>query len=98
MSCIVEANKHRQDEKHTCPTCKQAFVGALQMAVAEAQVHTTHLDRKFDPVAVSGLANALNEKGSYQEALKLFQKVLKFEQRQLGPDHPDIAKTKVCLN
>ena len=93
MSCIVEANKHRQDEKHSCPTCKQAFVGALQMAVAEAQVHTTRLDRNFDPAAVSCLASALKEKGSYQEALELFQKVLKFQQRQLGPDHPHVART-----
>ena len=93
MACIVEANKHRQDAHHTCPTCKQAFIGALQMAVAEARVHTTRLDRNFEPVAVNELANALCEKGSYPQALGLYQKVLEFQQQHFGLDHPDVAKT-----
>ena len=98
MSCIVEANKRRQaayslDEQHTCPTCKQEFVGALQMAAAKARVHTTRLDRNFDPVAVSNLANALVGKGNYPQALELHQKVLEFQLRQLGPNHPNVAVT-----
>ena len=36
VSCIVEANRHHQDKHHACPTCKQQFVGTLQMAAAEA--------------------------------------------------------------
>ena len=94
VSCIVEANKHRQGAHHTCPTCKQKFVGALQMAVAEARVHTTRLNRNFDPAAVSGLAGALTDKASYPQALELYQKVLVFLQRQHGPVHPDVAATQ----
>ena len=93
VSCVVEANRHRKDGHGTCPTCKQRFVGALQMAAAEARVHTTCLDRNFDPAAVGDLAVALAQKGSDAEALGLFRKVLEFQQRQLGRDHPDIAGT-----
>ena len=93
VPCIVEANEHRQGEYHTCPTCKQPFVGALQMAIAEARVHTTHLDRNFNPAAVGMLAKALSDKGSYMEALVLFQKVLKFRQQRHGSDHLDVANT-----
>ena len=93
MSCIVEASKHRHDEQHTCPTCKQAFGGALQMAVAEAQVRTTRLDRNFDPAAVGNLAIALQDKGSYPQALELYRKVLKFLQQKHGPKHPNLATT-----
>ena len=67
------------------------------MAVAEARVHTTHLDRNFNPTAVSDLAQALCEKGSYPEALGLYQKVLEFRQRQFGLDHLEPAKTKVNI-
>ena len=63
------------------------------MAVAEARVHTTRLDRNFDPAAVTDLANALDEKGNYPQALDLHQKVLEFLQRQLGCDHPSVAAT-----
>ena len=89
----MEANKHRQDEHHACPTCKQCFVGALQMAAAEARVRTTRLDRNFDPAAVTELAIALTEKGSYAEALGLHQKVLAFHQRHVDRDHLDVANT-----
>ena len=66
------------DQHHACPTCKQRFIGALQMAAAEAQVHTTCFDRNFHPAAVADLANTLTDKGSYAEALELHQKVLEF--------------------
>ena len=77
----------------------QPFVGALQMAVAEARVHTTRLDQNFDPAAANMLANALSDKRSYTEALVLYQKVLKFTQQRVGPDHCcpdhlDVAKTQ----
>ena len=39
------------------------------------------------------LAKALSDKGSYTEALVLFQKVLKFRQQRHGSDHPDVANT-----
>ena len=68
VSCIVKATQTRQYEHHTCPTCKQPFVGALQMAVAKARVHTTDLDQNFDPAACTNLANALTAKGSYAQA------------------------------
>ena len=97
VSCVVEANRHRKDDHDTCPTCKQGFVGALQMAAAEARVHTTCLDRNFDPAAVEDLAVAFAEKGSYAEALGLFRKVLEFQQRYLGRDHLEPAKTKVNI-
>ena len=63
------------------------------MAAAEARVHTTRLDRNFDPAAVRDLAVALAQKGNYSEALGLFRKVLKFQQRHLGHDHPHVADT-----
>ena len=64
------------------------------MAVAKARVHTTRLDRKFDPAAVSNLASALFDKGSYAEALDSYRKVLEFQQRRLGRDHLDTARTQ----
>ena len=68
------------------------------MAAAKARVRTTRLDRNFDPAAVSNLAKALAEKGSYAQALDLCQKVLKFQQQQLGCDHPHTADTyNKCL-
>ena len=94
MPCIVEANKHRQDEHHACPTCKQQFVGALQMAAAKARVRTTRLDWNFDPIAVTNLANALTEKGNYAQALDTYQKVLEMQQRKLGHNHPHVARTQ----
>ena len=97
MSCIVEANKYRQEKKDACPTCKQAFVGALRMAVAKARVHTTRLDRNFDPEAVSSLAKALYEEGNYPQALDLHQKVFEFQQQQLGISLPDVAATYINI-
>ena len=89
----MEANKHRQDAHDTCPTCKQPFVGALQMAAAKARVRTTRMDRNFDAAAVTNLANALFQKGRYEEALDLFRKVLEFAQQHLGCDHRLVAPT-----
>ena len=65
------------------------------MAAAEARVRTTRLDRNFDPIAVSNLANALTENGNYAQALDMYQKVLEILQRKLGCDHPLVAATKV---
>ena len=56
-------------------------------------MHTTRLDRNFDPVAVTNLANALRNKGSYAEALDLFQKLLEYGHRHLSRNHLDVAKT-----
>ena len=66
------------------------------MAAAKARVHTTCLDRNFNPAAVINLANALTDKESYAEALDLYRKVLEFgrRNRRIGRDHPLMADTK----
>ena len=93
-SCIVEANKHRTDKHDTCPTCKQHFVGALQMAAAKARVFTTRLDQNFDPAAVANLAGALLAQGKYDDALATWQDMLQVQVKILGLEHPDVADTK----
>ena len=71
------------------------------MAAAVARVNTTRLNQNFDPAAVTDLANALNKRDCYAEALGLHQKVLKFQRQHIGHDHPLVASSKnkyACLN
>ena len=35
MSCIIDANKHREDARHACPTCKQAFVTGVRRRTSD---------------------------------------------------------------
>jgi hypothetical protein len=66
---MVEANTHRKIAHDQCPTCKQRFVGALSMALAEARVRETRESRSdINCEAVSELAQACLEQGHYDEA------------------------------
>ena len=95
VRCMVETNRHRTIAHDQCPTCKQRFVGALSMALAEARVREARVSRSDnDRTATSELAQACLEQGRYDEALGHYRNVLRQGLKLFGHDHPDTAITK----
>ena len=93
---MVEANKHRSAEYDSCPTCKQKFIGRLQMALARSRMDHAHRSHEtFDPAATEQMAHALSDHGKYEEAMALYQAKLAYAEKRFGPDHLDAAMTKV---
>ena len=99
IACLVEANRHRTTAHDKCPTCQTRFVGALSMAAAEARVRDARkCSSNIDCAATAELAQACVEQGRYAEALQHSHNVLRRQIKQFGPDHLDVAKTKVVPN
>ena len=96
-ACMVEHNKHRSAEHDSCPTCKQNFIGRLQMhgSISPGAGWIMHAHRShdtFDPAATGQLAAAKFDHGKYEEAMTLFQAKLAYEKR-FGYNHLDMANT-----
>ena len=91
-ACMIEANRHRKEDHHVCPTCKQRFVGKLAMVTAAARVSNSQSSH-FDADATSDLAHACLEQGDHAEALKLYQQVLQYAVQKFGHEHLLVAKT-----
>ena len=69
------------------------------MAAAEARVRDARkCSSNIDCAATAELAQACVEQGRYAEALQHSHNVLRRQIKQFGPDHLDVAKTKVVPN
>ena len=91
---MVEANKHRSAGYESCPTCKQKFIGRLQMALARSRMNHAHRSHEtFDPEATGQLAAALSDHGKYEEAMTLYQAKLAYAEKQFGDSDPLVAHT-----
>ena len=90
--CMIEANRHRTEQHHTCPTCKQSFVGPLALEIAAARANGFE-SIGFNASAVNQLATTLLYQEHYAEALMLYKQVLQDAVRRCGPDNPGVAST-----
>ena len=68
----------------TTPVAAQKYEGAVAVAKDEA-------------AALAARAAALQRAAKYSEAIPLAQQVLAIREKQLGPDHPDVAESLAKL-
>ena len=95
---MAEANKHRSAECESCPTCKQKFIGRLQLALARSRMDHAHRSGTFDPAATCQLAAALSDHGKYEEAMSLYQATLAYAEKRFGYNHQLVADTQNKYN
>jgi tetratricopeptide (TPR) repeat protein len=74
-----------------CPTCKQDYMGELQLGLARARwelVRGREVEDAERCLASLELATAQQEVGDFDGALPLFEEVLAVERRMRGDNHP----------
>ena len=64
---------------------------------AQKDERTAPVAQEDEAAALAARAAALQRAGKYSEAIPLAQQVLAIREKQLGPDHPDVAESLAKL-
>jgi hypothetical protein len=89
LPCLVEAAAHNPETWESCPTCLQAFSGALQLGLARShwqEVRGFPQEDEERLVAADNYGGALQDARDYAGALPLLDEVLVVSRRVDGDD------------
>ena len=94
-ACRAEAAARKAGGVHvgwkTCPTCGQAYTGAMALGLARGLASRLSTRRRDDPqrlAAGENLGSALREAGGVSESADVLAGVLAAAKRVLGKEHP----------
>eukprot|EP01046_Picozoa_sp_COSAG06_P007951 COSAG06_NODE_397_length_16244_cov_230.792320_11_plen_470_part_00 len=90
VSCLASAAAHQEKLWYECPTCKQAFTGAVDIELSRARWELCRSRPEADGKrlnALSSLADALSNSGDNATARPLLEELVAVGRQTRGNDH-----------